>query len=131
MLVAASSSGETLDSPVDQLFGRCPFFLLVDTDTMTHRALPNPAVGASGGAGIAAAQFVVRQGAKAVLTGNVGPNAMQVLTAGEVPVYSVGDQTVSAAIAAFLAGQLDSETSPTVRSDFGKGGGRGPGRGNR
>ena len=147
MLIAVSSEREDLESRVDRLFGRCPCFLLVDTDTMTFRALPNPAQGASGGAGIAAAQFVVREGAKAVLTGNVGPNAMQVLSAAGIPVYTTGDRSVREAVDAFRQGQLQTLDSPTVANDFGKGGasasgpgfglgrgmggGRGMGRGGR
>jgi len=122
MLVAVSSERQEMDASVDRLFGRCPCFILVDTDTNEFRAEPNPAQGAPGGAGIAAAQFVVRQGAKAVLTGNVGPNAMQVLSAAEIPVYAAAERTVSEALDAFRQGQLQTLGGPTVANDFGKGG---------
>ena len=89
---------------------------------MAFRALPNPAQGAPGGAGIAAAQFVLREGASAVLTGNVGPNAMQVLAAAGVPVYSAGDRSVSEAVDAFRQGELQTLGAPTVANDYGKGG---------
>ncbi|HHX42714.1 MAG TPA: dinitrogenase iron-molybdenum cofactor biosynthesis protein [Chloroflexi bacterium] len=135
MLIAVSSERQDLDAQVDRLFGRCPCFLLVDTETMEWTAVPNAAQGASGGAGIAAAQLVVRQGATAVLTGNVGPNAMQVLAAARIPVYAAGDRTVKDAIDAFRHGTLEPLGGPTVANDFGKGdaatGGQSLGRGRR
>ena len=88
MKVAISSSDKHLEAPVSPVFGRCADFLLVDSETMQFTALPNPAVGASGGAGIQAAQYIVQQGAEAVASGNVGPNAMQVLLAAGIAVYS-------------------------------------------
>ena len=89
MRVIVSSTGDTLDAQVSPVFGRCPVFLLVDTKTMEARAIPNPAVGASGGAGVQAAQLVVREGAEAILSGNLGPNAMGVIATAGIPAYSV------------------------------------------
>lgn len=94
MKIAVSSNGDHLDAEVSMIFGRCAYFVLVDTDTMEASALPNPAIHASGGAGIASAQFVVQQGAQAVLSNNIGPKAMQVLQAASVTVYTVGGCTV-------------------------------------
>ena len=79
MRVAVSSTGEDLSAPVSPVFGRCPSYVFVDTDTLQFEAFPNSAMSASGGAGIQAAQMVADQGAQAVITGNVGPNAFNVL----------------------------------------------------
>jgi predicted Fe-Mo cluster-binding NifX family protein len=105
--------------------------MLVDTDTMEAVALPNPAINASGGAGIASAQFIVQQGAQAVLSNNIGPNAMQVLQTAGVTVYTVGGCTVRQAVQALRDGDLQTVGQPTVPSDFGKpeGGQRGIGMG--
>jgi predicted Fe-Mo cluster-binding NifX family protein len=120
MKVAVSSNGMDLDAPVSVFFGRCSNFVLVDTETMEATALPNGAVGASGGAGVQSAQFVLRQGAEAVISGNVGPNAMQVLSAAGVPVYSAGDTSVRQAIDNLVAGSLRPLTAASVPSDYGK-----------
>jgi predicted Fe-Mo cluster-binding NifX family protein len=124
--VAISSVGDNLDAQVSAIFGRCPYLLLVDTETMDCQAHPNPAVGASGGAGIQAAQFVVEKGAKALLTGNVGPNAIQVLLAANLPVYPVWAGTVRQAVEAFGQGQLQQATAATTSADTGKAGAIGP-----
>lgn len=75
MRIVVSAQGDTLDAPASPVFGRCPTYLFVDSDTMQFEAVPNPAMSQGGGAGIQAAQFVVERGAQAVLTGNLGPNA--------------------------------------------------------
>jgi len=114
MQVIVTAQGNDLNAPVSSRFGRCPTFILVETDTMAYTALPNPAMSASGGAGVQAAQFIVQQGAQALLTNNVGPNAMQVLQAARIPIYAIGDGTVGEVIRAFKSGQLLAIAGPTV-----------------
>ena len=134
MKIAVSSQGDTLDSPASPVFGRCPTYLFVEPETMEFEAVPNPAMSQGGGAGIQAAQFVVNQGANAVLSGNLGPNAYDVLQAAGVPGYLVAGGTVRQAVEAYKAGQLQSMGGPNVRAHSGmrggmRGGGRGMGRG--
>lgn len=131
MKIAVSANGAGLDAPASPVFGRCPTFVFVDTETMEFQALNNPAVVASGGAGIQAAQFVVEQGAQAVLTGNVGPNAADVFRAANLPVYLNEQDTVRAAVEAFKAGQLPPAQGANVEAHAGMrlGRGRGMGRG--
>ena len=43
MKIAISSVGKTLDSQVDQRFGRCPYFLIVDSETLDLEVIPNAA----------------------------------------------------------------------------------------
>jgi len=106
MKIAVTSTGPTLDSPVDYRFGRCAYFIVVDTDTMEYQAFPNPAVNAPGGAGTLAAQFVASQGVSHVLTGEVGPNAYPALmAAGVTPVTGVSG-TVREAVEAFKSGKI-------------------------
>lgn len=129
MRIAVSSQGETLDAPASPVFGRCPTYLFVDPETMAFEVVPNPAMSQGGGAGIQAAQFVVNQGAAAVLSGNLGPNAFDVLQAAGVPGYLVSDGTVRQAVEAYKAGQLQPMAGPNVRAHAGmRGGGGGMGR---
>lgn len=127
MKIVVSSQGETLDAPASPVFGRCPTFVFADSETMALEAVPNPAMSQGGGAGIQAAQFVVNQGAEAVLTGNLGPNAFDVLQAAGVPGYLIGEGTVGQAVTAFKAGQLQAMTRANVAAHAGMGGGRGMG----
>jgi predicted Fe-Mo cluster-binding NifX family protein len=131
MKIAISSEGSSLDAATSPVFGRCPTYLLVDTETMEFEAFPNPAMNQGGGAGIQAAQFIVQQAAGAVLTGNLGPNAFEVLQAAGVPGYLVPDGTVRQAVEAYKAGRLRPMSGASVAAHAGMGRGMGAGRGRR
>jgi predicted Fe-Mo cluster-binding NifX family protein len=125
MKIVVTAEGNDLSAPTNPRFGRCPTFIFVETDTMAFEAVPNPAVSASGGAGIQAAQLVVEQGAQAVLTGNLGPNAADVFGAAGVPVYLNSESTVRAAVEAFKAGRLSLARGANVPAHAGMGMGMG------
>jgi predicted Fe-Mo cluster-binding NifX family protein len=129
MRIVVSAQGENLDTPASPVFGRCPTYVFVDTETMQFEAVPNPAMNQGGGAGIQAAQFVLRHGAQAVLTGNLGPNAFDVLEAVGIPYYRVPEGTVRQAVEALKAGQLQPMGSANVAAHAGMGGGAGSGAG--
>jgi len=123
MKVAISATGRTLDDAVDPRFGRCSTFLLVETDDMTFEAIENGNSSLGGGAGIQTAQLVAQKGAKAVLTGNCGPNAHQTLSAAGIDVIVGCSGTVSEVVARFKAGQLRPAAAPNVASHSGMGAG--------
>ena len=124
MKIVVTAEGKDLNAPTSSRFGRCPTYIFVDSESMAFQAVPNPAMSTPGGAGIQAAQFVVEQGAQAVLTANVGPNAMDVLQAAGVSVYTIQDGSVREAIEAYKTEQLQSVTEANVRSHTGMRGGR-------
>lgn len=131
MKVGVTAAAVGLDSPVDPRFGRCTFFVVVDTDTMAVESVANQSATAPGGAGIQAAQAVSSMGAKALITGNVGPNAMQTLSAAGIDVYQVQGGTVKDAVERFMRGELTKISAASVapHSGMGRGGGAGGGRG--
>jgi predicted Fe-Mo cluster-binding NifX family protein len=128
--VAVSSSGNSLTSLVEPRFGRCPYFVIVDTDSMKHEIVPNKAVGSAHGAGIGAAQLVASKDVKVILTGNVGPNAYSALSASSIRIVSGVTGTVKEAVERFKKGELKDTGGPTVGGHFGMGG-RGRRRGGR
>ena len=123
MKIAASSSGNNLDSQIDPRFGRCAYFLIVDTDDMSFEAFDNESISLGGGAGIQAAQFVASKGAKAILTGNVGPNAVKTLGAAGVEVFVGQNGTVREAVERYKSGDLESTRKATVADHHGMGDG--------
>jgi len=97
---------------------------------MQFTAKPNASTGAMHGAGIEAAQTVANEGAKAVITGSVGPNAFQVLSQAGIEVITDASGTVREAIQRYKAGQLGRPASgATVPGHAGLGMGRGRGMG--
>jgi predicted Fe-Mo cluster-binding NifX family protein len=107
MKVVVSSSGQSLDAPVDPRFGRAAFFIVVDTDTGACEAHDNAQnLNAAQGAGIQAAETVARLGAEAVITGHCGPKAFRALSAAGIKVVVGAEGSVNAAIEAFKSGTL-------------------------
>ncbi|MDH5791878.1 MAG: NifB/NifX family molybdenum-iron cluster-binding protein [Candidatus Bathyarchaeota archaeon] len=117
---------------MDPRFGRSPYHLIVETDTMAFEAAPNASMNAPSGAGIGAAQAVAQRGVEAVLTGNLGPNATTVLSQAGIKMYTGAAGSVRQAVEALKSGELSQ--APSVGAGGvgyarGKGGGRGMGRG--
>jgi predicted Fe-Mo cluster-binding NifX family protein len=129
MRIVVSAQGDTLDALASPVFGRCPTYVFVDTETMQFEATPNPAMNQGGGAGIQAAQFVVEHGAQAVLSGNLGPNAFDVLQAADIPGYLVPEGSVRQAVEAFKAGRVQPIGGANVAAHAGMGSGAGFGAG--
>jgi predicted Fe-Mo cluster-binding NifX family protein len=109
---------------MDPRFGRCSHFVLVETDDMTFEAIENGNSSLGGGAGIQSAQLMAQKGAKAVLTGNCGPNAHQTLSAAGIDVVVGCSGTVSEAVGRFKLGQLRAAPAPNVAGHSGMGRGR-------
>jgi len=104
--IAVSATGADLDATVDPRFGRCPFFMIVDADTMRFEAVPNVSQQSPSGAGIEAAQIIVSKGVEVVLTGNVGPNAYQALSAAGIQVITGVTGTVKEAVEKYKGGRV-------------------------
>lgn len=119
MKIVVSSTGPELSSAADPRFGRCGYFIVVDTDSMEVTAHSNESRAAAGGAGIQAGQFVSSLGVSAVVTGAVGPNAARVLSTAGLKVYVGAEGTVQQAVDAFKAGKLTAAASATVGAHSG------------
>ena len=119
MKICVTSQGDNLDSQVDPRFGRCQYFIIVDTDTSEFEAIRNPNIGAMGGAGVQSGQLVAGKNVKAVLTGNIGPNAFQTLQAAGIEVIAGVSGSVKEAVEKYNKGELKPNQGPSVNSKFG------------
>jgi len=128
MKICVSASSDSLDANVDPRFGRCPYFVVVDSETMEFTVVSNDSTNAAHGAGIQAAQTVANMGAKVVITGNVGPNAFNVLSATGIKIVTGASGSVREAVEKYKSGQLKETGNPTVGGHFGMGKGQGRGR---
>lgn len=119
MKVIVSSLGKDLDSKISPVFGRAQWFISVDIDDMSYEAFENPSISQSSGAGIMAAQFVLKKGPASVLSANIGPNAFEVLQAGSVSCFIAENGTVREAIDAFKNDKLRNMESATADNHSG------------
>ncbi|HET6461100.1 MAG TPA: NifB/NifX family molybdenum-iron cluster-binding protein [Syntrophales bacterium] len=114
MKVCVTSEGTSLDSKIDPRFGRCRYFIIVETDAMGLQAIENSNLQASGGAGIQSGQLMAFNHVEAVLTGNCGPNAFQTLQAAGIEIFTGVSGTVREALEKYRKGVLKKPQGPTV-----------------
>jgi predicted Fe-Mo cluster-binding NifX family protein len=118
MKVCISSTGDNLESEVDPRFGRCHYFIIVDTESMKFDVERNANLMARGGVGVQSAQLVSERGVEVVLTGNVGPNAYQTLKAAGIKLITGVSGKVKEQIEEFKTGKLkDSFQFSNVQED--------------
>jgi len=82
MKIAITADGEKLSSKVDQRFGRCPYFIVLDIngdELGTFKAIKNEGAIQGHGAGIRAGEQMGELKVDAVITGKLGPNSTTVL----------------------------------------------------
>lgn len=86
---------------------------------MAFQAIDNSNIQASGGAGIQSGQLMASHQVKAVLTGNVGPNAFQTLQSAGIEIFTGVTGTVRGALEKFKEGAFKKTQAPTVDSKQG------------
>ncbi|MFA4944787.1 MAG: NifB/NifX family molybdenum-iron cluster-binding protein [Lentisphaeria bacterium] len=121
MKIAITATGPNLEANVDPRFGRCPYFLVIETDDLSFEAIENPNLALGGGAGIQSAQLMADKGVKHVLTGNCGPNAHQTLAAASIAVAVGCSGPIRQVIEQFKAGRFTAALRPNVAGHFGMG----------
>ena len=72
MIVAITSTGNSLENKLDQRFGRCGFFIIFDTETKGMEFIPNPNKDAQEGAGPASVQLVASRNVQKIISGEFG-----------------------------------------------------------
>ncbi|MGB3221308.1 MAG: NifB/NifX family molybdenum-iron cluster-binding protein [Desulforhopalus sp.] len=119
MIVAVTAKGKNLSDEVDPRFGRAPYILIVDTETMEYQVLDNSSnVNAFKGAGIQAATMVAEKGAEVLLTGYCGPNAFRTVQAVGMKVVNDVTGTVQQAIDTFRSGKVQYSENANVEGHW-------------
>jgi predicted Fe-Mo cluster-binding NifX family protein len=117
--IAFTTSGETLEAPLDSRFGRAPKFILYDLQRDYFEIIDNRQnLNTSQGAGIQSAETIARAKADCVVTGHCGPKAFRVLSAAGISVYNCGEATVADALKAFRGGTLKQMKSADVEGHW-------------
>lgn len=92
MKVAITSTGDNLDSPMDQRFGRCAWFVIYDDETKGVEILPNPNKEALDGAGPAAVQLVASRKVSKIVSGEFGIKIKSLLDSMKIQMIVLKDQ---------------------------------------
>ena len=108
MKVAVSSTGKELTDKVSEVFGRCPYFIIAEikeNKIQGFKVIENTSMNQRGGAGISAAQAVAEKDLNAVISGNIGPRASDVLRQFNIKMYT-STGTVENALKALMDNKL-------------------------
>ena len=107
--IAISALSDNLEGEVDSRFGRCPYFLLIilkNGEISLFKAVKNTHKNMQGGTGIAVAEMIANQNIDAVITGNIGPRALDVLNQFQISVFKF-DGSIKDAIKHFIEKKLN------------------------
>jgi predicted Fe-Mo cluster-binding NifX family protein len=72
MKVAITSTGNTLESTLDMSFGRCAYFVVYDTESLSMEYIPNPNKESEEGAGTASVQLMSSRSVNKIVSGEFG-----------------------------------------------------------
>ena len=109
MKIAISSTDKNIEGNVSDVFGRCPYFIIAEIENRKiekTEAIKNKSTEQMSGAGISAAQLMAEENVNAVITGNVGPRALDVLKQFNIGIY-YGDGTIEKVLREFIDGKLE------------------------
>ena len=107
MKICITAKGNTLDSKVEERFGRTPYFIFADEDGSLIEEVANANADATGGVGPRSVQVLIDHNANTLITGQMGGNAQTALETAGIAVYQYRDGgNVSDAIALFKENKL-------------------------
>ncbi len=102
MKLCVSAEEPDLQALVSDDFGHAQFFVIYDTENSSWEAFPNEAPEAGVGAGIMAAEMVIKLAPHVVLTGGIGPHGIKKLRSANIKVVQDEEGTVWSSIQAYI-----------------------------
>ncbi|MGB3908396.1 MAG: NifB/NifX family molybdenum-iron cluster-binding protein [Methanomethylovorans sp.] len=103
MIICVTTKDNGPEAKIDPHFGRCAYFMFVDTDSMQeHEFVKNPYAAESQGAGVKAAQYITDHGADVLISGNPGPHATSVMETAGIKIVKYPEMSAMEAVQKFL-----------------------------
>jgi len=119
MKLAVSSIGKDLEAKIDPRFGRAPYFIMVDSETLLYEVVNNSqSLNLPQGAGIQAGQTIVNNNVDVLITGNCGPKAFQVLQSAGIEIVTGASGSVKDAVLQYKDGKLKPAENPNVEGHW-------------
>ena len=107
MKIAISASGKTNEDILDMRFGRCEYFQIHDTESGEVKVVENKGQLTSGGAGIAASQQLINEKVDVIITGNLGPNAFEIIEKSGIKAYKSENISIGTVLNKYNNGELE------------------------
>lgn len=107
MKIVISAEGKTKEDLLDMRFGRSEYFQIHDTESGEIKVVENKGRDSSGGAGIVASNQLIEEGIDVIITGNLGPNAFELIEKAEIKAYKCAGIAVSLVLEKYNKGELE------------------------
>jgi predicted Fe-Mo cluster-binding NifX family protein len=119
MKIVISAKGPDLEAQVDPRFGRSPYFLIVDTESMAYEVLPNgESSGRARGRHPNCGHGGQPPAGRRCSRGNCGPKAFHTLQAAGISVVVGVEGSVRDAVQNYQAGKFQPAPGPNVASHW-------------
>lgn len=118
-MIAVSSSGPDINSPISEFVGRAPYYIVYHLQKRTFLTVSNPYVNEAHAVGLRAAALLKAKGAGIVICKNIGPEPSKKFNEYRIAVYMGASGTVSDGIRQYKSNQLILTTKPNVPTHFG------------
>ena len=107
MKIVISAEGKTNENLLDVRFGRCEYFQIHDTESGEVKILENKGQSSSAGAGIVASNQLIEEKVDVIITGNLGPNAFELMEKAEIKAYKCESIAISSVLEKYNKGELE------------------------
>lgn len=107
MKIVISAEGKTSENLLDMRFGRCEYFQIHDTESGEVKVLENKGQDSSGGAGIVASNQLIEEKVDVIITGNLGPNAFELIEKAGIKAYKCSGIAISSVLEKYNKGELE------------------------
>jgi len=91
MKVAIAANGNTLEANIDSSFGRCAWFIIIDTETGGMEFIPNTNRDMEEHAGKAAVELVASRNAEMIVSGEFGVKIKPMLDSMHIQMVVIKD----------------------------------------
>jgi predicted Fe-Mo cluster-binding NifX family protein len=91
MKIAITSTGNNPEAKLDSRFGRCSYFAVFDTESLSTEFIPNPNKENVEGAGPASVQLVASRGVKKVVSGEFGAKVKSIFDSLQIQLVIFND----------------------------------------
>lgn len=112
MKIAICAKNEGINSEIDDRFGRCENFVIINDETNEVKTIENMAKNEAGGAGGTAVRNLAKENVNIIISSKLGPKADIALKAFEIKAYDIGNsKTVKEAFENYKNGLLNEITN--------------------
>ncbi len=107
MIIALAVEKDSLDSDLSDVFGRCKFLFIYNSEFRSNKIIHNPFAAAFDGAGIQTSQLLIENNCDVLIVHNIHNQALIFLESVGIKVYKSAKEKAMNAISCFNEGKLE------------------------